>query len=152
MRGGRGGSGREPCTGEEAACRSQTQLCVISQPPGRQSDGEGSASQLIPGSLFHLSCIGLRKQDRCPWPSLISLIRLHFILLTQLAESLCSSSMYVHPFQVPGCSEILRKPKTLSDLRTGENQGMGTESKIQILGTLDGPLVFPAKCRRFPAH
>lgn len=44
------------------------------------------------------------------------------------------------------------KPKTLSSLRTGENQGMGTESKIQILGTLDGPLVFPAKCRRFPAH
>lgn len=52
MRGGRGGSGGAlHWGGRRPACRSQTQLCVISQAPGRQSDGEaGSASQLIPGS------------------------------------------------------------------------------------------------------
>ena len=37
--------------GRRPGCRSQTQLCVLSQAPGRQSDGEtGSATQLIPGT------------------------------------------------------------------------------------------------------
>lgn len=56
------------------------------------------------------------------------------------------------PSKYQDAQRYSEKPKALSSLRTDENQGMGTENKIQTLGTLDGPLVLPAEGRRFPAH